>query len=348
MNNQTMPSNHNVFVLETVRQLCHPVTGLKCFSPLPVSLGDWKKCLTSIYGWVNIGIEKNIADTFYELNIGEVCPSTEANMDIYTDGFATTEIRKLLNLSESEKNYKVILNYYSFSKLVGMLVNNTNEEYCLKMNTSLNTIFKDTNPLTFWLNVVISEQTARYLKLNDIGEIIVKEGSTHDTARLNSDFENKEKVLWKTEYIEIEDSESNTGGDNEGENEGDNEGDNEDDNEGDNEDDNEGDNEDKEYVDLKKNVSMNDEDNESENEDNDENDNENDNENKEKADIKDDIKTKNEYFLPYRLIMNNFTLLKLITYACSISNNTNDNTNVSELLGGDECDFTGLFCNLQI
>ena len=55
----------------------------------------------------------------------------------------------------------------------------------------------------------------------------------------------------------------------------------------------------------------------------------------------------NEPISPYRLVMNNFTLLTLINYACSISNNTNDNTNIYELMGGDDDEFTSLFGNLQ-
>ena len=61
-----------------------------------------------------------------------------------------------------------------------------------------------------------------------------------------------------------------------------------------------------------------------------------------------EVGDESELFLPYRLVMNNMTLLKLINYACLISNNTNDNTNVYELMGGDEGDYEGLFGNLQI
>ena len=320
MNNQTdIHNNHISFIRETVRQICHPVNGLsKSFFPPPVLIGDWKKCLDALYGWVNIGIEQNIASIFHELKIGEVVPSNQANMDIYTFGFSTSEIGKLLNFGESEKNYKVIINYYSFLRLIGILMNGQDEEYCLKFNTSLNTIFKDINPSTFWLNFIISEETAQYLKINNIGEVIVKEGSRKDNAMLKSKFEKKEPALWKNINNEIEDRIDNVDGyDEEVEvDEYDEEVDEYDESEEVDEYD-----ENKEYV-------------------------------KDKTEINtDDIKRYNEPIAPYRLVMNNFTLLKLILYACSISNNINniinDNTNVYELMGGDDGDFASLFGNLQ-
>ena len=112
-------------------------------------------------------------------------------MDIYTYGFATTEIGKLLNFGESEKKYKVIINYYSFLRLIDILLNSQDKEYYLKFNTSLNTIFKDINPSTFWLNFIISEEIAEYLKINNIGEVIVKEGSKKDTVNVKSKLEKK-------------------------------------------------------------------------------------------------------------------------------------------------------------
>ena len=77
MNNQTViPDNHIAFLRETVRQICHPVTGLsKSLFPPPVLLGDWKKCFDALYGWVNIGIEEKIAGVFHELKNWRSCSS---------------------------------------------------------------------------------------------------------------------------------------------------------------------------------------------------------------------------------------------------------------------------------
>jgi hypothetical protein len=215
------------------------------------------------------------------------------------------------------------------------------DEYCLKFNTSLNTIFKDTNPSTFWLNVIISEETAHYLKVNEIGEVIVKEGSTQDTAMLKSDFEKKEPAIWKTRYSDIEDSgdEDDEGDEGYGNN----------------------------IITLKEEyVGFAERSVEVKSEINMEDDGQKESEHQKALpfDISRGAKRQAEpersialYGMasepdrsnsPYRLIMNNFTLLKLIIYACSTSNNTNDNTNVYELMGGDDGDFTGLFCNLQV
>lgn len=51
-----------------------------------------------------------------------------------------------------------------------------------------------------------------------------------------------------------------------------------------------------------------------------------------------------------RLVMNNKTLLKLIQYACKLNNNTYNNINVFNLMGGDkkEEDFLSIFGKLKI
>ena len=319
MNNQTVILDNKIALLrETVRQICHPVNGLsKSFFPPPILIGDWKKCLDSTYGWVNIGIEQNIASVLYELKIGEVIPDNSANMDIYTFGFSTVEIGKLLNFGESEKNYKVIINYYSFLRLIDILRNGQDKEYCLKFNTSLNTIFKDINPSTFWLNFIISEETAQYLKNNNIGEVIVKEGSRKDNAMLKSKFEKKEPAIWKNIYNDIDEEVDRYS------------------EEFENNEDDEDDENNETYSDKYEQNDVSD--NEKKEDFNDKTEN----------NMEDDIKRYNEPDAPYRLIMNNVTLLKLILYSCTISNNINDNTNVYELMGGDDGDFTSLFGNLQ-
>ena len=328
MNTKTVMSNNNIsFIRETVRQICHPINGLsKNFVQPPVLLKDWNKCLDSLYGWVNIGIEQNVANVFHELKIGEVIPSKAANMDIYTYGFATTEIGKLLNFGESEKKYKVIINYYSFLRLIDILLNSQDKEYYLKFNTSLNTIFKDINPSTFWLNFIISEEIAEYLKINNIGEVIVKEGSKKDTVNVKSKLE-KKKSIWKTIESDIESNIENKLDISDDYDEyNDNEGDDIDiiddiyedsDTEKNNT-----------YLDKSKSYLS-------------------DIENKTEITTDDYTEIYNEPISPYRLVMNNFTLLTLINYACSISNNTNDNTNIYELMGGDDDEFTSLFGNLQ-
>jgi len=200
MNNEYRSQEHQkhiIFIREITRQLCHPKTGLpKDLYPQPVTLGDWNKCLKSLYGWVNVGIEKNVAEVFHELQIGEVIPSTSPNMDIYNYGFATSEIGRILNTKSNDKSYRAIINYYSFSRLIEILMNSQSNDYCVKFNNSLRNIFTDVKPDTFWLNILVPPDTAEYLKLNEIGEVIVKEGSG-ENAKLESKNSISEPAIWK-------------------------------------------------------------------------------------------------------------------------------------------------------
>ena len=149
MNYNTQP-----FIREILRQLCHPIKGIsKNMTPTPITMYDWNRCLSSLYGWVNIEINEKMATNLHQIKIGQVIPDGPANMDIYISSFATSEIGKLLGfnvcnfptielekLLESEKkgkNYRAIMNYSSFSKLISILLNSQSNEYITKFNTSL-------------------------------------------------------------------------------------------------------------------------------------------------------------------------------------------------------------------
>lgn len=341
---------HTNFVKEILRQLCHPVTGItKNLSPSPVTIDDWNKCLSSVYGWVNVGIDEKTANIFHELKIGEVIPSNSADMNIYTYGFATSEIARLLGLErKKEKNYRAILNYYSFLKLINMLLNCRETEYQIKFNNSLKLIFNDINPKTFWLNILVTEQISDYLQANEIGEVIVKEGTNDNTHIIKSQQtleENKNlPTIWEYEsnnnktdtftdkVVEV----FNSGGDVTGYEDIDDE---------DDEDLIEDVNyvvEDDEVCDYVTNQC-------------------------EDIDDEDDVKCGNKmeelnsHFqqiqtdtdteiseTPYRLVMNNTTFLKLINITYSGSNSMYNHVNFFQLIGGESEDFSGLFGKLQI
>lgn len=319
MNRTTQSQNaqHKLFMREITRQLCHHTTGLpKDLSPLPVTLGDWKKCLNSLYGWVNIGIEQNVAEMFHELNIGEVIPSTPPSIDIYNYGFAPNEIGRHLgmgkdnNEDKEDKDYRAIINYYSFSRLITFMMKSKNQEYCIKFNESLKNVFTDVNPKTFWLNILITESVTEYLKENKIGEVIVKEGSSGESAMLESSIKAmKEPAVWDMEGVDEEEDEEpevkkqntvyppNYHTD------------------------------DLEYIDDLEDI-----------------------EDFSELKVSDESEKKVEEAdpTPFRLVMNNATLLNLINYSCHLNGNTHDDTNVFQLMGGEDDEFTNLFGMLQI
>ena len=180
-----MEDLNNKCLKEILRQMCHPITGLsKDLSSSPVTVEEWVQCLSSVYGWVSVGINEKVANIFYELKLGEVIPSNSCNLNIYTYGFANIEIDKFLN-TDTEKKYRAILNYYSFCKLTSIISNTGDSEYSKKFNYSLKVIY-DCEPETFWLNIVVSNKAAEYLILNKIGEIIVNEGLNEESNIIKS------------------------------------------------------------------------------------------------------------------------------------------------------------------
>lgn len=272
------------FIREITRQICHPKTGLpKDFKPPPVTIQDWKRCLSSLYGWVNLGIQLNMASLFHELEIGEVIPAINPNMDIYNNSFATNEIQRLLKTDSYIKDYRAVINYHSFVKINKILTNVQTEEYRKQYNKSLQDMFPDINPDNFWLNILVPLGTAKYLDANDIGETIVKEGSSGEMIETDEN----NLVQWELE--------EKSDGDNFEE-----------------DDFNEENLSDFSNITITKQIE------------------------KEKEES------------PYRLVMNNSTLLKLISHACEISNVQDENSSLFEAMGGQDEEFASLFGNLQI
>lgn len=325
MSTQTLQNHENLlFIREITRQLCHPTKGLpKDLDPSPVTLGEWKQCLDCLYGWVNIGIQKNMAEMFHSLKIGEVIPSNSPNMAIYKSGFSTSEIGKLLNFNAKDKNYRAIINYYSFLRMINILMNTQNREYCINLNKSIKLIFTDLNPNTFWLNILVTSSTADYLRLNEIGEVIVKEGSSGESSTLETTVKNDEPAIWsmnesKEDKEDIEYEEASEDEEYEEDKEF----------EEDVEDEETDDVEDKlsQFSKMKVSEAMS----------------------ETKSEEEPENILENTVEKPFRLVMNNTTLMRLLTYACQINGNIKNDVNIFQLMGGEDDEFTNLFGKLQI
>ena len=189
---------HTKFIIEVVRLIVHPITGIgKKMIPIPKTYQDWRACLmgSETYGWVDLGISDKMADVFKEVKVGEVIPRLSQYMDIYKNSYSTQIISKLLGLTDKENIEKrAVLNYYSFSRLMQIITNSTTKEYTLKFNEDIKKVFKGIDPRTFWLNLFVSERVAWYLTANQIGEVIVNEGSDDKFKHV---VKKQKRVKWK-------------------------------------------------------------------------------------------------------------------------------------------------------
>lgn len=269
------------FINEITRQLCDPKNGLPPkFDPPPKTLDDWVKCLNYSTGWVNIGLDDAMVPYFRKLDIGEVISSEPFNMSIYKYGFVSNEIYRFLKIDNLDNNYRVIMNYWSFKKLLNIIINGKSNEYKRMFKDSLNKSFNNINKNTFWVNLLINDITSNYLFKNNVGEVIIKEVDSKHYLKSK----NKESVKW---------------------------------------DDNKMDTDVENTYDIENPKIISDEDF--------------------------DIELQDEE--PFnRLVMNNKTLLKLIQYACKLNNNTDNNINVFNLMGGykKEENFLSIFRKLKI
>jgi len=190
-------------IQEVTRQLCHPEYGVsRNLKPFPMTLYSWKKCLETLYGWVNLGIHEKVAKMFLQLKIGEVIPSGSSNLDFYTFGFASTEIQKFLQYrAHSEKNYVLILNYYSFRKTIEIMLKGKSEEYKIMFYKSFKQIFSSCKEKTFWLHIPICENMKELFTIHNIGEVVVKDGTKRH--RIDNDMGNK-KVEWEDTPKDLE------------------------------------------------------------------------------------------------------------------------------------------------
>ena len=190
-------------IREVTRQLTNPINGLpKNLDPPPKTLLEWGRCLESIDGWINLGITKKMSGVFIQLKIGEVVPECSSNLDFYTFGFATVEIHNFLQYRvRNEKKYILVLNYYSFCKLIKLMLSNKSKEYCISFHKSLKQIFQVCTESNFWLQVPITQEIKDFLQSLKIGEIILKNGKNQNATRYNM---GNTKVAWESDIIDTE------------------------------------------------------------------------------------------------------------------------------------------------
>ena len=196
-----MDSKITKFINEITRQICDPKTGIPCkFNPKPKTLNDWVNCLNYSIGWVNIGLEDKMVPYLLQLKIGEVISSEPFNICVYKCGFANKEICNFLKLDSGNCNYRVIMNYSSFSKLLNIIKQNKSNEYKRIFDESLKKTFSNVNSKTFWVSLLINDIIANYLFKNNLGEVITKEVDSKCFLKSNKN----ESVSWDKNEMETD------------------------------------------------------------------------------------------------------------------------------------------------
>lgn len=274
------------------------------------------------------------------LGIGQVVASVNPDLSIYSNNLAPHFIHNVITgdksverngVSAEPKNYRLIANYNSFvclaQKVKDMIPKEVVPAFCKDMDRWT----KEICPRVFWINVLIPERIATHLRHANIGEVITSGG--------NSDFMNLHEkpkddfpaFEWKKALEDIENE--GTDGDDEGESE---------DEEG-----NDWDEkldrtcggwdppEDQEMFGWKDLPGQN----------------QATNWNMTKTESKDNSATQYPFTkdAPFRLIMNQSTILALITLALQKNGvQLHDNVRVFDSLGGRDADLVSLFSRMAI
>lgn len=163
------PKNLNI-IRETVLHITDPENGVPSHLEYdPQTYINWVDIFEETEGWIKAGIDDKEATIYNFLNIGEVIPNIAPNLDIFNSSCPVKRILVFLESNKREK--KVILNYYSFVKLL-KLMNTDDKEF----RDQLYLFLKNINARTFWLNLCISDEKAEILEKHHIGQVTTMDG----------------------------------------------------------------------------------------------------------------------------------------------------------------------------
>jgi hypothetical protein len=201
---------HKNFIISLAARIVSRDDGVgKVLNPFPRTQPEWNKCLGSISGWVDIGVDDNLADILREFNIGEVIPRLESDKTIFKNTYCNQLISKCLGLTKKDRRYRAILNYNSFKKLLKIIENYHKDK---RFIDDVKETYASVVPRVFWVNLEIPEEIKLYLESNNIGEIINKEGETdiikngYDMERTIINWDDDNTQMKYDEKIEYEDT----------------------------------------------------------------------------------------------------------------------------------------------
>lgn len=192
---------------EVTQQIVHPTTGLaKYLSPQPVTLQQWCNFLYSLCGWVNVGIDDDIAEIMRPFGIGVVVAAVNPDLSIYSNRLAARLICKALQMENKEKEWKLILNYDSFIKLAKQVRSMISCSKIESFDQDMNMWLKTLTDRIFWLNIPIPDKVANHIRQLNIGEIITAGGES-SFMDINNIRPPEDNIKWFDEDIPIDESE---------------------------------------------------------------------------------------------------------------------------------------------
>lgn len=185
----------------------HPKTGLpKDLVPPPRTLEEWQRCLQGMQGWINAGVEDDIADVMRPFGLGEVVAAVNPDLTIYSNRFAAHKIFECLGGNVDEKPYRLIMNYDSFIKMASRIHTLIKKNEVMGFNADMSAWIKDLVPRVFWVNYRVPEKVANHMRELCIGEVITAEGKS-DFLDLHLKEPDNDKITWDEcgDYVTEED-----------------------------------------------------------------------------------------------------------------------------------------------
>lgn len=159
--------SYNEYICELTRQLVHPQEGIE--QPQLKTFRQWISFIQGRDAWVNAGIDEKTADVIRNLPFGQVITNTISDYSLFRFGNLGQTIQKKLYSSKKEAQYRIVLNYLSFDKLISFMGNEiSHDDYSAWKQTI--------NPRVFWIHFLVSQDKINWLQRNNIGVIVSTQG----------------------------------------------------------------------------------------------------------------------------------------------------------------------------
>jgi hypothetical protein len=129
-------------------------------------------------GWINAGIEDDIADIMGPFGLGEVVAAVNPDLTVYSNRFAAHTIFERIGGLQPNKTYRLILNYDSFIKMAKKVQGMISKQHVAAFNQDMDSWIKTMAPRVFWVNLLVPEKVANHFQELNIGEVITAEGKS--------------------------------------------------------------------------------------------------------------------------------------------------------------------------
>lgn len=162
-------NTQNEYICELTRQMVHPQDGIE--QPQLKTFRQWIEFIQGRDAWVNAGIDEKTAAVMLSLPFGQVITNTISDYSLFRFGNLGKIIQNKLYSPKEEAKFRVVLNYFSFEKLIQLMNNEIpHAEYSAWKQTI--------QPRVFWIHFLVSQNQINWLQRNNIGVIVTTEGDS--------------------------------------------------------------------------------------------------------------------------------------------------------------------------